>query len=574
MSFSNICIDFGTCNTVISYFDNDIIDNKISQISDDYDGNILISTVLYFNETSIKSKNILDVDNLVYLEDYSIGNNINVINPNYYFYQFKRFLGITNKLLILDRNFIDKFNKEYTLDEDTIYFYIETSNNNKIKFSIVDLIKLYFKALYYLISKKLNINFDNKEDNKLEIVLTCPAYFHDLQRQQLKNAASAAGFKIFKLYNEPTTAAIYYIKNFYNSQNNKENNEYNKENNNNSNKFIVYDLGGGTIDTTVVEYHEEVNTCEIIDIDGNNSLGGIDIDNIIIYDIYSKYFIDKSNLKFKNKIKNIAEDIKIKLTYNTNYDIYLENVPIIKNSLLEYKDTLKISFTRHYFNSLINDIIEQMIEPIKNMYTKYNTSNIIFIGGPTQIPLLQNKVNLFLNKNVQTINNNSNNSILYKTIVSEGGTLLYNLIDKKEDFCLLDILPMNIGISDSNNNMTIMISKNSKIPTNVEKTFTTSYDCQRSIDIEIFEGIDEKCINNTFIGSYKIIGIPPLPLGCILIKLLFKITYNGILTITIEGCKNINFDNNYDYKLNENIKLMPSIIVNNLLKKLIKSTKL
>jgi len=565
MDFSNISIDFGTCNTVISYFDKTT--NKILQITDDYDGNILISTVIYFNEDSIKSKNLLNIENLVYLEDYSIGNNINVINPNYYFYQFKRFLVITNKLLLLDRNFIDKFNKEYTLDEDTIYFYIETSNNNKIKFSIVDLIKLYFKALYYLICKKLNIDNkkdnkeNNKEDNKLEILLTCPAYFHDLQRQQLKNAASAAGFKIFKLYNEPTTAAIYYIKNYYNKDNNKDD----------SNKFIVYDLGGGTIDTTVVEYHEELNTCEIIDIDGNEKLGGIDIDNIIIHDIYSKYFIDKSNLKFKNKIKNIAEDIKIKLTYNNNYDVYLENVPISKNSILEYKDSLKISFTRHYFNTLINEIIEKMIEPIKNMYIKYNTSNIIFIGGPTQIPLLQNKVNLFLNKNIQTISNN-NNSILYKTIVSEGGTLLYNLIDKKEDFCLLDILPMDIGISDSNDNLTIMISKNTKIPTSIEKTFTTSYDCQRSIDIDIYEGVNKECSNNSFIGSYKIVGIPPLPLGSILIKLVFKITYNGILSISIEGCKNLNINNNHDYKINDNIKLLPSIVVKDLLKKLIKST--
>ena len=420
MNFSNICIDFGTCNTVISYFDN--TDNKLKQITDDYDGNILISTIIYFNEETIKSKKISNIDQLVYLEDYFIGNNINITNPKYYFYQFKRFLGITDKLSVLDRNFIDKFNKEYTLDEDSIYFYIETYDNNKIKFSIVHLIKLYFKGLYSLICKKLNIKPDDNDlNNKLEIVLTCPAYFHDLQRQQLKNAASEACFKIFKLYNEPTTAAIYYIKNYFNEDSKKENN---------SNKFIVYDLGGGTIDTTVVEYHEELNTCEIIDIDGNNSLGGIDIDNIIIYDIYSKYFIDKSNLKFKNNIKNIAEDIKIKLSYNTNYDIYLENIPIIKNNILEYKDILKISYTRHYINSLINDIIEQMIQPIKNMYTKHNTSNIIFIGGPTQIPLLQNKVNLILNKNIKTINN-KNNNILYKTIVSEGGTLLYNLINKK-----------------------------------------------------------------------------------------------------------------------------------------------
>jgi len=572
MSFSHICIDFGTCNTVVSYFDND--NNKLKQITDDYDGNILISTVLYFDEESIKSKNILNVDELVYLEDYTIGNNININNPNYYFYQFKRFLGLTSKISTSDRLFIDKFNKEYTLDEDSIYFYIETTNYNKIKLSIVDLIKLYFKGLYSLICKKLNINNkkdnennENNENKELEIVLTCPAYFHDLQRLQLKNAATNAGFKIFKIYNEPTTAAIYYIKNYYKEDNISK-----------SNKFIVYDLGGGTIDTTVVEYHDDINTCEIIDIDGNNSLGGIDIDNIIIYDIYSKYFIDKNNLKFKNKIKNIAEDIKIKLTYNTNYDIYLENVPTFINNILEYKDTLKISFTRHYFNTLINDIIEKMIDPIKNMYSKYNTNDIIFIGGPTQIPLLQNKVNLLLNKNIQTIHHN-NNSILFKTIVSEGGTILYRLINKKEDFCLLDILPMDIGISDSIDNLTIMISKNTKIPTSIEKTFTTSYDCQRSIDIEIYEGIYKECSKNTFIGSYKIIGIPPLPMGSILIKLIFKITYNGILSVSIDGCKNnnsshLNNSNKYnDFKINENIKLIPSIIVKDLLKKILLNKK-
>ena len=131
---------------------------------------------------------------------------------------------------------------------------------------------------------------------------------------------------------------------------------------------------------------------------------------------------------------------------------------------------------------------------------------------------------------------------------------------------------MNIGISDSNNNLTIMITKNSKIPTSVEKTFTTSYDCQRSIDIEIYEGIYMECSKNTFIGSYKIIGIPPLPSGSILIKLVFKITYNGILDISFDGCKNSNFEDNHEFKINENIKLMPNIFMKDLLKKLLKST--
>jgi molecular chaperone DnaK (HSP70) len=116
------------------------------------------------------------------------------------------------------------------------------------------------------------------------------------------------------MYNEPTAAAIYYIRKY---------DELTVSNN----KFIVYDLGGGTIDTTVVEYHIDNKTCEIIDIDGNSSLGGIDIDNIIVADIYTKYSIDKSDIKWANRIRKCAEDIKIKLSYTKNYDVVLENVP-------------------------------------------------------------------------------------------------------------------------------------------------------------------------------------------------------------------------------------------------------
>jgi molecular chaperone DnaK (HSP70) len=158
---------------------------------------------------------------------------------------------------------------------------------------------------------------------------------------------------------------------------------------------------------------------------------------------------------------------------------------------------------------------------------------------------------------------------LYKTIVSQGGSVYYKKITTKEDFCLLDIIPMNIGINDPDNNMIKMIEKNSKIPVSVERYFTTSHDCQRSIDIEIYEGLELNCQSNTFIGSYKIIQIPPLPKGMILIKLLFKISYNGILDISISGFKNPsdNSAKSYDYKLCENIKIIPNIVAKELLKK-------
>ncbi len=565
----NICIDFGTCNSVVSYY----LDNNILHLEDELTGDVLIPTTIYFLSDKITSN--LKVSDLVYTEHYLIGSSANELytlnkDPEYYFYQFKRFLGITTRSNLSYIDFIKKFNLQYELDEDTIYFFIPCSddNNIKLKLSVCDLIKLYFQAIYQMIKTKLSIV------GQITCVITCPAYFHDLQRTQLKKASEDSGFIVGKIYNEPTVAAIYYI------------NKYKNTSNSNSNNFIIYDLGGGTIDTTVVEFHESANTCEVIDIDGNNSLGGIDIDNLLIQDIYQKYQIDSKNIKWKNKIRKTAEEIKIKLTYQSNYSVHLESVPV-KNSkgIVELVDNLKISYTRNQFNNLINDLIEQMIKPIYTMFEKYQTPNIIFIGGPTQIPILQAKVKSFLEaknfinvseqgiKTFESFEKNNNN--LYKTIVSKGGSLLTKMIGEKEGFSLLDIIPMNIGISGPDDSMVVMIGKNSKIPLSVEKTFITSHDCQRTINIEVFEGINNLCSSNTFIGSYKIVGIPPLPKGMILIKLLFKISYNGILNISINGFKNPsdNSAKSFDFKMCENIKLISNMMAKDILRKLLQAKK-
>ena len=574
----NICIDFGTCNSVVSYVE----DGILKQIQDEMNGDVLIQSTIYFIQSNIKIGT--KISNLKFGDDYLIGNvatsqaNTNKDWENYFF-QFKRFLGITSKSIDGYKDFLTKYNLDYTSDEDTIYFYLKSSESEEIrvKFSICDLIKLYFQGLKSMIQDKIK---DLKQMEKIQIIITCPAYFHDLQRTQLKRAAEQAGFDVYKLINEPTAAAIYYINRFQNPSLLELELELELET-----KYIIYDLGGGTIDTTVVNYYKETNTCEVIDIEGNNGLGGIDIDNILTFDIIKKYSILKSNIKWLNKIKKCAEEIKIKLTSQTNYSVYLENVPVIKLNKLEYIDNLKITYSRQEFNNLMNEIIDEMIQSVKNMYNKYKTKNIIFIGGPTQIPLLQSKVCSILNiepNNLSTIgtslNQNKNQniptydlSILYKTIVSQGGSILYKKIVGKEDFCLLDIIPMNIGITDPDNNMIVMIEKNSKIPISVERIFSTSHDCQRTIDIEVYEGLHDTCTSNTFIGSYKIIGIPPLQKGMVLIKLLFKISYNGILEISIGGFKNPsdNSAKSFDYKFNSDIKLIPNMVAKEILKKLL-----
>ena len=547
----NLSIDFGTCNTVIGYKSND----KILHVLDDMSGDVLIPSTILFIKNEIEPD--LKISQLQINKHFIIGNAAKDAydfkkDHTSYFYQFKRFLGITSKSVYTQKDFIDKFQIKYDTDEDTIYFYIPTMEEDKyIKINIIELIKIYFQGLMNLVKISLNII------GELNIILTCPAYFHDLQRSQLKKAAENAGFKIFKMYNEPTAAAIYYIHKF-------------DELTLNNNKFIVYDLGGGTIDTTVVEYHIDDKTCEIVDIDGNSSLGGIDIDNLLINDIYNKYSIDKTDVKWTNRIRKCAEDIKIKLSYAKNYEISLENVPIKKGNLINNLDILKINYSQQMFNNIINNLMDKMIDSIITMYKKHLTQNIIFIGGPTQIPLLQNKVNSILTIDTNKIILNQNNS-LYKTIVADGACLLYELLKTQDEFCLLDIVPMNIGISSPEGKMITMINSHSKIPTAVEKVFSTSHDCQRTIDVEVFEGDSEFIKENNYIGSYKIVGIPPLPRGSIIIKLLFKISHNGILDVSISGLKNPsdNSAKSFDFKLAEKIRLIPNIIAKELLRKIL-----
>lgn len=578
MSLSNnngdyLAIDFGTCNSVISLIQNSNTNsvNSIQHILDDFSGDVLIPTTVYFYKDEINEN--LSINDFVYTKHYIIGFGANEalsqqkIYENY-FYQFKRFLGINKNSKVINTELLSNFSNIYMLDDETIYFNILTNsdidkdNNNKyIKISLIDIIKLFFIGLREIISSKLNLS----EKKKISTAITIPAYFNDLQRNQLKLAVENSGFDIYRIYNEPTSASIYYIKHFYDvCDSNK--------------KFIIYDLGGGTIDTTVIEYHYENNTCEILDIDGNSSLGGLDIDNIILRDIYNKYNIDPQNTKLRNKLKKYAEEIKIKLSFSTNHSIILEDVPIIQSNEIIIKNTFKISYSRQYFNMLINNLIDEMLVSVINMSKKYEIDNIILIGGPTQIPLLYEKLFSIVKINDKEVATSviSKNNLLYKTIVADGACLLNKLGRLDNDITLLDIIPMNIGISGQYNKLSVMIKKNSKIPTSVEKIFTTSYDCQRNIDILVYEGNDDNdCVNNSLIGSYKIIGIPPLPKGKILIKLLFKITYNGILNISIIGFKNPFDDNSnsFDYKFNNNIRLISSYMAKDLLKKLLSLKK-
>lgn len=540
-----ICIDFGTSNTVISYIEND----TIGQIPNNFTGDILIPSVLYIN-TGIIDPN-MSIQQFEYNTHYLISSEATQTvktDGDYenYFCEFKRFLGITSKTINTYKEFLNRYSQQWEAIDDMVYVVLSDR-----KISICEIITMYFIGLKHMICEKLNIGYETRPG----IYITCPAYFFELQRNQLKRAVESAGFQVVKLLNEPTAGAIYHIHNVNST-------------NSTNNKYIIYDLGGGTIDTTVVEYNSTDNIYEVIDIDGNNNLGGIDIVNILIHDIFEKYSIDKKP-KWNNMVKQCAQEIKISLSSNSVCTVILERISVRGKIVAK----LEIKYLRQTFNNLINDVIEQMICPIKTMCEKYNTTNIVFIGGPTQIPLLQSKVSAF----ISTMDNttqilNSTNLHLYKSIVSMGGSFYYKKSFEKSNICLLDIIPMNIGFKGIDDQMVVMIPKGSSVPSQVERIFTTSYDCQRTIDIDVYEGLDDLSIGeNTFIGSYKIIGLPPVPSGMILVKLLFKITANGLLEMSINGSRNRSDSNDksFEFKFNEDIRLIPQSAVKSMLKKLL-----
>jgi molecular chaperone DnaK (HSP70) len=554
----NICIDFGTCNTVISYYENGNQQNQ-RFVFNPFNGDILIPTTIFFHVENCNEEECKTVDDLVIGKHYVIGcdaNNMNELtkgNNNCYFYQFKRFLGLT-KSNNGCADFLAKFNVNHVLDDDTICFSIDGLG---FSINIVQLVTLFFRGLKPIM----------QTNGIVDVLVTCPAYFHDLQRQQLSLAVCNAGFNIFKMCNEPTMALMKYFE-IVKGRTDAEGGDRGVSNAtqpNGGGTFIIFDLGGGTLDTTVVEYFPDIGICDVVDIYGDNALGGTDIDNLVAENLFQRYNIAITP-KMKFKIKNVAEQIKIVLTTATTITICLEEVPLKTGKVAE---TLQITITRHEFNKMVGHLIDKMIAPVISMCQKHETNNVIFIGGPTQIPLVATKLEAMANVKQTALLGNENggnansgaNNVLYKTIVAMGGSLFFADIKNKTKLVLIDIIPMDVGIAGNDDEMIVIIPKNSKFPISATRTFTTSYDGQRKIDIGIYEGTAKNIINNTLIGSYSVYGIPAVEKGKIIIDLTFQINENGLLNVFIDGKHGI--------KVNDNIKLIPQVVAKRLFKKLL-----
>ena len=340
-------------------------------------------------------------------------------------------------------------------------------------------------------------------------VITVPAYFNDAERQATKNAGKIAGLKVERIINEPTAAAL----------------AYGLDKQEESQTILVYDLGGGTFDVSILELGDGV--FEVKSTSGNNKLGGDDFDkkiiDYIVEDIKSEHDVDLSDNKMAlQRIKEEAEKAKKTLSSATSTDISL---PFI-TAELNYETTL----TRAKFESLISDLVESTLDPVRKALkdAKLKSSDIdkvILVGGSTRIPMVQELVKKELGKEPSKEVNPD--EVVAMGAAIQGGVLTGDV----NDIVLLDVTPLSLGIETLGGVSTVLIPRNTTIPTSKSQVFSTAADNQPAVDIHILQGERQMAADNKTLGRFQLTNIPPAPRGVPQIEVTFDIDANGIVNV-------------------------------------------
>ena len=365
-----------------------------------------------------------------------------------------------------------------------------------------------------MILQKLKTEAESYLGEKVtDAVITVPAYFTDSQRQATKDAGQIAGLKVHRIINEPTAAALAYGIDKENDQ-----------------KIVVYDLGGGTFDVSVIEIGDGVQ--EVLATAGNNRLGGDDFDQRVIDYLVSEFKksdgTDLRNDKFAmQRLKDEAEKAKIALSNSTSVNV---NIPYITADATGPKH-LNVTLTRAKFNELTADLVEATMGPLKQAVSdsglKLNEiDKILLVGGSTRIPAVQEAVKSYLGKEpFKGINPDE--------CVAMGAALQGGVLNKEvTGLLLLDVTPLSLGIETLGGVCTRMIERNTTIPTKKTQVYSTAVDNQPSVDINILQGEREFAKDNKSIGTFRLDGIAPAPRGVPQIEVTFDIDANGIVNVS------------------------------------------
>tara|TARA_Y100000589_G_scaffold8723_1_gene7430 strand:- start:25 stop:1743 length:1719 start_codon:yes stop_codon:yes gene_type:complete len=421
------------------------------------------------------------------------------MNPENTFYSAKRFVGRR----------VDEVSQE---SKEVSYAVEKSGSSVKLKCPVLDKQFSPEEVSSQVLRKLAEDAGKYLGETVTQAVITVPAYFNDSQRQATKDAGKIAGLEVLRIVNEPTAAALAY--------------GLDKENE----KILVFDLGGGTFDVSVIEAGDGVT--EVLSTSGDTHLGGDDFDRCIVDHLASTFKsnegIDlRQDKQALQRLTEAAEKAKIELSNATQSEI---NLPFI-TATPEGPKHLDLNLTRAKFEELAASLIDRCKIPVEQALkdAKISTSEIdevVMVGGSSRIPAVLDLVKTITGKDPnQTVNPDE---VVAVGAAVQGGVLAGEV----KDILLLDVTPLSLGVETLGGVMTKMISRNTTVPTKKSETYSTAVDGQTNVEIHVLQGEREMASDNKSLGTFRLDGIPSAPRGVPQIEVTFDIDANGILSVT------------------------------------------